>query len=347
VNTTILGTGSYLPECVLTSAELGDRLGVGGQWITDRTGIRERRVASAQEATSDLATQAAQRALDAAGVEATDVDLIVLATSTPDRPMPATACLVQANLGATRAAAFDVDAVCSGFVYAFTVAHALLMSDATRSTALVIGADTYSRILDYTDRRTAALFGDGAGAVVLRKSPGTDGGVLATTMSSDGTAADLVQIPAGGSRTPPSPQTLDARQHYIAMRGGDVRRLAAKVLPSVVTDLLGATGLSLSDIDLIVPHQANGVMLAELAVALELPPAAMHLTVDRFGNTGAGSIPITLDDAASSGRIGPGATLLLVAFGGGMTWGGIALRWMYPSANPGTGPRRVDAAERV
>jgi 3-oxoacyl-[acyl-carrier-protein] synthase-3 len=332
VNTTILGTGSYLPERVLTSAELGDRLGVGGQWILDKTGIRERRVAAAEEATSDLATHAARRALDAAGVQAADVDLIVLATSTPDQPMPATACHVQANLGATRAAAFDVDAVCSGFVYAFAVAHALLMSDAARSTALVIGADTYSRILDYTDRRTAVLFGDGAGAIVLRKTP-HQGGVLATTLASDGTSADLVQIPAGGSRMPPSAQTLDTRQHYFAMRGADVRRLAAKVLPAVVADLLEATGLSLSDIDLLIPHQANGVMLAELAATLELPPGAMHMTVDRFGNTGAGSVPITLDDAVRNGRVAPGAHLLFIAIGGGMTWGGIAFRWADQGTN--------------
>ncbi len=327
MQTIIIGTGSYLPEHVLTSAELGDRLGVGGQWIVDKTGISERRVAAADEATSDLATRAAQRALDAAGIAAPEVDLIVLATSTPDRPMPATACQVQANLGATRAAAFDVDAVCSGFVYALAVAHALLMSNARQTTALVIGADTYSRVLDYTDRRTSPLFGDGAGAVVLRKSPGTGGGVLATTMASDGTMADLVQIPAGGSRTPPSRETVDAGLHYFAMRGGDVRRLAGKVLPAVVSDLLAATGLGLDDIDLIIPHQANGVMLAELAATLELRDKTMHLTVDRFGNTGAASIPITLDDAVREGRVTPGANLLFIAIGGGMTWGGTALRW--------------------
>lgn len=327
MHTTIIGTGSYLPGRVLTSAELGDQLGVGAQWIVDKTGISERRVAEAHEATSDLATHAARRALDAAQVAPSDVDLIVLATSTPDEQMPATACHVQANLGAGRAAAFDVDAVCSGFVYAFAVAHALLTCDAARSTAVVIGADTYSRILDYSDRRTAVLFGDGAGAVVLRKSLGTGGGVLATALSSDGTMADLVRIPAGGSRTPPSHQTLERRQHYFAMRGGEVRRLAAKVLPTVVADLLDASRLGLSDIDLIIPHQANGVMLRELATALKLAPSSMHLTVDRFGNTGAASIPITLDDAVREGRIAAGARLLFIAIGGGMTWGGIAFQW--------------------
>jgi acetoacetyl-CoA synthase len=329
VNTTILGTGSYLPSSVLTSAELGDRLGVGEQWILDKTGIRERRVAASDEATSDLASHAARLALDAAGLDAADIDLIVLATSTPDQPMPATACHVQASLGAVRAAAFDVDAVCSGFVYAFVVAHALLLADPARSTALVIGADTYSRILDYSDRRTGILFGDGAGAIVLSKTS-SDGGVLASTLSSDGTSADLVTIPAGGSRKPPSMQTVEAGEHYFAMQGGNVRRMAAKMLPAVVTDLLTSANLALTDIDLIVPHQANGVMLADLASTLELEPGTMHLTVDRYGNTGAASVPITLDDAVRNNCLKHDATVLLVAFGGGMTWGGVALRWNVP-----------------
>lgn len=326
MHTAILGTGSCLPKSVLTSAELGDRLGVGGQWIIDRTDIRERRVASPDQATSDLASAAAVQALDAAGITASDVDLIVLATSTPDQPMPATACQVQANLGATSAAAFDVDAVCSGFVYALAVANALLAADPNRTTALVIGADVYSRILDYTDRRTSILFGDGAGAVVLSKR--ADGGqMLASVLGSDGTTADLVKIPAGGSRLPASHETVEGRGHYFAMRGGDVRRMAGKVLPEVVSDLLNATGTTLADVDLIVPHQANGVMLTELSEALQLPPGLLHRTVERYGNTGAASVPITLDDAVRSGRIDEDALVLLIAFGGGMTWAGAAIRW--------------------
>jgi acetoacetyl-CoA synthase len=325
MSTTIVGTGSYLPSAVLTSDELGARLGVDGNWIMGKTGIRERRVAAPDEATSDLATHAAQRALDDAGIPADDIDLIVLATSTPDQPMPASACLVQAKLGAAHAAAFDVDAVCTGFVYALVTAHSLLMSDPARRTALVIGADTYSRVLDYTDRPTAVLFGDGAGAVVLAKTDGE--GLLATVLASDGTMADLVQIPAGGSRAPTSTATLRSGGHYFTRQGGEVRRLAGKVLPQLVTDLLAAANLELSDVDLIVPHQANGVMLAEWANSLRLPPGAMHLTVERYGNTGAGSVPITLDDAVRQGRVPDLATMLLVAFGGGMTWGGVALRW--------------------
>lgn len=326
MNVTISSTGSYVPETVLDNTELAARVGVDPQWIIDRTRILERRVAATEEATSDLAAHAARRALIAAGLEATDVDLLVLATSTPDLPIPATACHVQALLGATRAAAFDVDAVCSGFVYALVVAHAMLQADPQRTAALVIGADTYSRILDYSDRRTAILFGDGAGAVVLRKVPDTES-VLATTLSSDGSNADLVTIPAGGSRVPASADTVAGGGHFFAMRGGDVRRLATKVLPAVVWDLLDTTELRPADIDLLVPHQANGVMLADLADCLDLRPGAMHLTVERFGNTGAASVPLTLDDAVRGGRLTRGSIVFLVAFGGGMTWGGVALRW--------------------
>ncbi len=323
----IMGTGSYLPQRILTSAELARRLDLDETWIVAKTRVAERRVAAPDEATSDLATKAAQRALDAAGVSAAEIDLIVLATSTPDRPMPATACLVQANLGAHRAVAFDVDAVCSGFVYALVVAHSMLSSEGWAGKALVIGADTYSRILDYTDRRTAILFGDGAGAVVLGPTEDATAGVLATTLGSDGTLADLVQIPAGGSRRPPSLDTLARDEHYFSMKGGDVRRLANKVFPNVVFDLLTAASLRMDQVDLIAPHQANGAMLEEWSDVLGLRPGVMHRTIDRYGNTGAASVPITFDDAVRSGRLGSLATILMVAFGGGMSWGGVALNW--------------------
>jgi 3-oxoacyl-[acyl-carrier-protein] synthase-3 len=335
----ILGTGSYLPRQVLTSSELARRLDIDDEWIVERTRIRERRIAAPDEATSDLATEAAWRALESAGISASDIDLIVLATSTPDQPIPATACHVQANLGAHRAVAFDVDSVCSGFVYAFVVAHAILASQGWARHALVLGADTYSRVLDYTDRRTAILFGDGAGAVVLGPAPQpADGraGVLATSLGSDGTTADLVRIPAGGSRRPTTLDTVVNGQHYFAMRGGDVRRLANKVFPTLVHDLLSAASLRLDDVDLIVPHQANGAMLDEWATDLGVDPGVLHRTVERYGNTGAASVPITLDDAVRSGRLGDVATLLLVAFGGGMSWGGIAVNWRAASAHTET-----------
>lgn len=326
MTTAILGTGSYLPELVLTSDELGIRLGVGEQWILDKTHIKERRVAANGEATSDMAAKAAQRALDAAGISPADIDLLILATSTPDQPMPATACVVQGKIGATRAAAFDVDAVCSGFIYGLVTAQGLLTADAEARTALIIGADTYSSILNYDDRHTAFLFGDGAGAVVLGKTAGKQG-VLATLLGSDGTLNDLVQVPGGGSRKPASTATLAAGDHYFAMRGREVRKLAGRVLPDVVRRVLKSAELDLSEVDLVVPHQANGVMLADLADTLRLQPGQMHLTVARYGNTGAASVPITLDDAVRNGRIAEDDVVVLVAFGGGMTWGGAALRW--------------------
>ncbi|WP_329055034.1 ketoacyl-ACP synthase III [Amycolatopsis sp. NBC_01488] len=329
MNTAILGTGSYLPDEILTSAELGSRLGLGQQWIFDKTRIAERRVAAPDQATSDLATLAAERALAAAGLTANDLDLIIVATSTPDQPIPATAVAVQANLGAVRAAAFDIDSVCSGFVYALVTAHALLDLDPSPGTALVIGADTYSRVLDYTDRRTCVLFGDGAGAVVLGKRA-NGRGLLSSTLGSDGTTADYVTIPGGGSRRPVSKETLTAGEHFFAMRGRQVRDLAARVLPDLVVDVAKAAELEVSEIDLIVPHQANGVMLEDLADTLDLRPDQMHLTVGRYGNTGAASVPITLDDAVRGGRLFDDDVLMMVAFGGGMSWGGAAWRWTRP-----------------
>ncbi|MFE0021969.1 3-oxoacyl-ACP synthase III family protein [Amycolatopsis sp. NPDC059021] len=329
MNTAILGTGSYLPETVLTSETLGKRLGVGEQWIFDKTLIAERRVAAPDEATSDLASAAAHRALHAAGIAATDLDLIIVATSTPDQPMPATACAVQAQLGAVRAAAFDVDSVCSGFVYALVTAHAMLTADPGPRTALVIGADIYSRILDYSDRRTCVLFGDGAGAVVLGKS-GTGRGLLASTLGSDGTLVDMVGIPAGGSRRPASAETLATGQHHFAMNGRGVRDFAARVVPELVADVVKAAELDIADVDLLVPHQANGTILHELADTIGLRPEQMHLTIERYGNTGAASVPITLDDAVRTGKVFAGDVVLLIAFGGGMSWGGAALRWAGP-----------------
>lgn len=325
MNTTILGTGSYLPKEVLTSEELGARLGVAEDWIFDKTLIKERRVAAPYEASSDLATEAAKRALDAAGVDAADVDLIVLATSTPDQPLPATACLVQRDLGAAGAAAFDVAAVCTGFVYALTIADAMLTAGPHR-VALVIGVDTYSRILDYTDRRTACLFGDGAGAVVLGRADG-EPGLLGGTLGADGSLAHLVEIPAGGSRKPPTAETVDAGEHFFTMRGREVRAVTGTAVAGLVADVLAAADTRMDDVDLIIPHQANGTMLREWSVTLGLAPELMHMTIGTTGNTGAASVPIGLDDAVRTGRLRVGDTALLVAFGGGFTWGGLVLRW--------------------
>ncbi|GAA5125601.1 beta-ketoacyl-ACP synthase III [Haloechinothrix salitolerans] len=326
VNTAILGTGSYLPEKVLTSAELGKRLGVDEHWILSRTGIKERRIAAHDEATSDLAARAAETALHAASIGAEDVDLIVLATATKDKPIPATASIVQAKIGATRAGAFDIDAACTGFIYGLTAAHSMLMANPNHQTALVIGAELYSRFLDYEDRRTCVLLGDGAGAIVLAKTEDGEG-LLSTTLVSEGTQADLVQIPAGGSQKPASTESVDSKEHFLTMRGREVRNLAAKVMPDLIGGLLKSAELELEDVRLIVPHQANGIMLTEWAGALHLPPGQMHTTVRNYGNTGAASVPITLDDGVRNHRIVKGDAVLLVAFGGGMTWGGATMRW--------------------
>lgn len=326
MNTTIVGTGSYLPEKVLTSAELGDRLGVGEEWIISKTGIEERRVAAMDEITSDLAAKAAEKALRHANISAEDVDVIVVATATKDQPIPATASVVQAKIGASRSAAFDIDAACTGFLYALVVANSMLLANPNSHAAVVIGSEIYSRFIDYEDRRTCVLLGDGAGAVVLAKA--SDGsGLLSSKLVSEGSQADLVEICAGGSRRPASHESVDTKGHFLTMRGREVRRLAAKVIPELIGDLLVAAQLDISDIRLIVPHQANGVMLAEWAQAMNLTPGQLHTTFRRFGNTGAASVPITLDDGVRSGHIQPNDPVLLVAFGGGMTWGGVTLRW--------------------
>ena len=325
MNTTILGTGSYLPKEVLTSADLDVRLGVADGWTFDKTLIRERRVAAPHEASSDLATEAAKRALADAGVAVDEVDLIVLATSTPDQPIPATACLVQRNLSAVGAAAFDVAAVCTGFVYALVLANAMLVATPRYRTALVIGVDTYSRILDYSDRRTACLFGDGAGAVVLGRGRR---GILGSVLGADGSLAHIVDIPGGGSRRPTSPATIAEGDHYFKMQGREVRAVTSTLITGLITDTLDAAGVSLEDVDMVIPHQANGVMMREWSARLGLAPGAMHMTIGRTGNTGAASVPIALDDAARNGRLSEGDIALLVAFGGGFTWGGLVLRWM-------------------
>lgn len=324
--TTILGTGSYLPKEVLTSSELDARLGVADGWIFEKTLIRERRVAAPYEASSDLATEAAARALDDAGVTAADVDLIVLATSTPDQLIPATACFVQRDLGATGAAAFDVSAVCTGFVYAMVLADAMLTAVPHYGTALVIGVDTYSRVLDYTDRRTACLFGDGAGAIVLGR--GEERAILGSVLGADGSLAHLIEIPGGGSRRPPSADMIEERDHYFRMLGREVRAVTGASVKCLVASTLEEAGLRLEDVALVIPHQANGIMLREWSATLGLAPEQMYMTIGTTGNTGAASVPIGLDDAVRTGRLKDGDIAVLFAFGGGLTWGGLALRWV-------------------
>lgn len=326
LNIGILGIGSYVPKKILTNDELEISLGLERNWVKNKTGIHERRIAAFNEATSDLATYAAKQALEAAGIQADDIDLVVVATSTPDWPLPATACQVQANLGATRAAAFDISAVCTGFIYALGIVQAALQGNSRFKTALIIGADTYSRILDYQDRKTCILFGDGAGAVVLGQVP--EGyGVLSSHLGSDGTGASLVQIPAGGSRRPTTSRTLAEHEHFFRMDGRAVRSFLQEKFSETLNASLDAHHLPLSEVDLIVPHQANGVLLQERLQALEIASEKVHFTFEQYGNTAAASVPITLHDAVLNKRVQNGDIILLMAFGGGMTWGSTLLRW--------------------
>jgi len=318
----IIGTGGYLPETILTNADLAASVDTTDAWIVERTGIRQRHIAADGELTSDLAVASARRALDAAGLTPNDVDLIVVATATPDQTFPACATVVQHKLGITHGVAFDVAAVCSGFLYALSVADAMLVTGAAR-TALVIGAETFSRLLDWTDRGTCVLFGDGAGAVVLRAEEQTgtaaDRGILGTRLHSDGRYNDLLFVDGG----PGSTGTVGK----LRMRGREVFRHAVTNLAAVMTETLAATGLVAADVAWVIPHQANLRILEGTAKKLGLDPARVVVTVDIHANTSAASVPLALDVAVRDGRIVRGDLLILEAMGGGFTWGAAVVRW--------------------
>lgn len=313
----IIGTGSYLPARIVRNDELAARLDTSDAWIVERTGIRERRIAAEGELTSDLGTAAARRALEAASLAPNDVDLIVLATATPDETFPATATAIQAKLGMTRGTAFDVAAVCSGFIFALSVAESLLRTGAGR-TALVIGAETFSRILDWDDRGTAVLFGDGAGAVVLRMEEG-GAGILATRLRTDGRHSRLLYVDGGPSST--------RTTGHLRMAGREVFRHAVVNLAEILSETMAAAGLPLSAIDWLVPHQANARIIDATARKLGLPMDRVILTVDRHANTSAASVPLALDEAARACRFRPGDLVALEAMGGGFAWGAAAVRW--------------------
>ncbi len=318
----IIGTGSYLPKRVLTNAEISDTLDTSDDWIVQRTGIKQRHIAGEGETTSLLATKAAEAALSNAGLAATDIDLIVLATATPDFTFPAVATQVQFNLGMTHGVAFDVSAVCSGFLFALSTAEKFLRSGSHKR-ALVIGAETFSRILDWTDRGTCVLFGDGAGAVVLELQNGTgtnsDRGILTTHLRSDGRHREKLYVDGGVSTT----QTTG----HLRMEGREVFKHAVGMITDVIVDAYAATGLSSADLDWFVPHQANRRIILASADKLHIPHAKVVLTVAEHGNTSAASIPLALDTAARDGRIRQGQLVLLEAMGGGFTWGSTLLRW--------------------
>ena len=314
----ILGTGSALPARRVANAELAERIDTSDEWIVERTGIRFRHIAGEGETTATLARDASLAALEAAGIAPGDIGLIVLATATPDQTFPATATIVQAALGIDDCIAFDVAAVCSGFLYALSVADSMLRSGAAK-TALVIGAETFTRILDWEDRTTCVLFGDGAGAVVLRAEDNGDRGILATRLHADGRHNDLLYVDGGPSTT--------GTVGKVRMKGREVFRHAVVNLAQVMTDVLADTGHADADVDWIVPHQANARILDATARKLGLPPERVIVTVDRHANTSAASVPLALDAAIRDGRIQRGDLLVLEAMGGGFTWGAAAVRY--------------------
>jgi 3-oxoacyl-[acyl-carrier-protein] synthase-3 len=317
----IAGTGSYLPERVLTNADLEKLVETSDEWIRDRTGISERRVAAEGQTTGDLAEIAARRAMEAAGVDASEIDMIALGTTTPDLIFPSTACLVQARLGANGCAAFDVNAACSGFIYALSMADKFVRSGQSKC-ALVIGSETLTRMIDWSDRGTCVLFGDGAGAVVLKPSEET--GILSTHLHADGGYKELLFNPVGvstGFRDEPNHGVK------VQMIGNELFKVAVRALARVAEESLAANGLAQADLDWLVPHQANLRIISATAKHLNLPMEKVIVTVDRHGNTSSGSVPLALDEAVRDGRIQRGQLLLMEAFGGGITWGSALLRY--------------------
>ena len=320
----ILGTGAYVPDRVLTNADLERMVATDDAWIIERTGIRERRIAAPGEACSDLGTRAAQEALAAAGITPADLDLILVATCTGDQPLPSTACLIQAQLGARRAAACDLSAACCGFVYALSVADAYVKTGSRY--VLVIGSEVMSAITDWTDRSTCILFGDGAGAAVVGPGEGHRG-ILSTHLHSDGGLGELICVPGGGSEMPPSEKMLSEKAQYLKMRGNETYKVAIKTLEEVARETLSAHSLTVNDVDLYVPHQANIRILRAVAERLQLPMEKVFMNIDRYGNTSAASIPLALDEAVKAGRIKEGSLVMIGAFGAGLTWASALIRW--------------------
>ena len=317
----IVGTGSYLPARILTNGDLEKMVDTTDQWIVERTGIRERHIAADGETTCDLAEHAARRALAAASLQPHDIDLIVVATTTPDRVFPSTACLLQDRLGIHGCAAFDVQAVCTGFIYALAIADKFVRSGTTRR-ALVVGAETLSRIIDWTDRSTCVLFGDGAGAVIIEAS--AEPGIVSTHLHADGQYKDLLTVPAGISQ---GYERVQKGEAHLNMEGSEVFKVAVTTLGRIVDETLEANNLQKSDIRWLVPHQANLRIIAATAKKLGMSMDHVVLTVERHGNTSAASIPLALDEAVRDGRIQRGETILMEAFGGGFTWGSALLKY--------------------
>ncbi|HUX87295.1 MAG TPA: beta-ketoacyl-ACP synthase III [Chloroflexota bacterium] len=321
----IVGWGYALPSRVMTNLEIEKMVETSDEWIRSRTGISERRIAGPKETTGTLAIRAAQNALQVADLSPSKVDLIIVATCTPDHPMPAVASQVQDGIGASRAGAFDLNAACSGFVYALSVASGLI-AGGLHERILVIGADTMSRIVDWSDRSTCILFGDGAGAVILQRSE-TPTGLRAAVLGSDGSGINSLYIPAGGSRLPLTPELVQSRKNCITMKGSEVYRFAVQTVTHATKQALSAAGLDVDDIDLFIPHQANIRIIQSAAKSLKIPAEKVYSNVERYGNTSSASIPIALCEAIESGRVEAGANLVIVGFGAGLSWGAAVVQW--------------------
>lgn len=322
---TIAGMGRSIPPRIMTNAELERLVDTSDEWVRTRTGILERRVAGEGVATSDLAVEAAREAMLDAGIGADDIDLIIVGTASPDMLFPATACLVQDRLGARRAGAFDASAACSSWAYAVAMGHASIAAG-TAETVLVIGAETLSRITDWTDRATCVLFGDAAAAVVLRPcEPGW--GFLAFHLGSDGSGGPLICLPGGGSRLPASAETVARRDHYIKMNGREVYKFAVRAIPRAIAQVAAAAGVAVADVDCFIPHQANIRIIEAAAQRLGQPMSKFFVNVERYGNTSSASVPVALYEAVEQGRIRAGDVVIFVAFGGGLTWGAATMRW--------------------
>ncbi|HEY3364769.1 MAG TPA: beta-ketoacyl-ACP synthase III [Symbiobacteriaceae bacterium] len=321
----ITGVGMAVPEKVLTNADLEKMVETSDEWIVSRSGIRERHIAEPGEATSDYAVKAAQKAMAMAGVTPDDIDLIIIGTVTPDHPFPSTACIVQNALGATRAAAFDMSAACPGWLYGIVMAQQTIATG-MYNCALVIGAELLSKLLDWEDRATCVLFGDAAGAAILQ--PVSEGkGILASVLGSEGAGACHLMLPAGGSRYPTSAETVQNKQHFIKMNGAEVYKFAVRVMNEATTQVLDKAGLTVGDLDLLVPHQANIRIIEGAMKRLEIGPEKVMINLDRYGNTSSASIPVALCEALESGRLKDGDDVVLVSFGAGLVWASVALRW--------------------
>ncbi|MDN5276907.1 MAG: 3-oxoacyl-[acyl-carrier-protein] synthase [Clostridiales bacterium] len=321
----IIATGSYVPEKVITNHDLEKIVDTSDEWIVTRTGIRERRIADKDTATSDLATIAAQRALESAHLTAQDIDMIIVATVTPDMHFPSTACLVQKNIGAVNASAFDLEAACSGFLYGIVVANQFIATGLYRN-VMVIGAECLSKFINWKDRNTCVLFGDGAGAVIVsRVEEGY--GFLSQILGADGTGASLLMLEAGGSRRPASFETVEKQLHYIHMEGSEVFKFAVRVMATMAEEAVKRAGLTKEEVDFLIPHQANIRIIEAARKRLELPEDKVYVNLDRYGNMSAASIPVALDEAVRLGLVKKGDNIVMVGFGGGLTWAACAMRW--------------------